>query len=389
MDTSYFLCICSILLITVIAWLKCIPSSRHTTAESIRALLAPPQATLARLLLSRATPNARLVHAFGITSTFVSPHVSVHSDFVGRATAMMNAVSLHTSPHWHDTAVETARMYLPAPASTVAFDDFMRAVTFTVVIVGLLGADPACVSAQEVVTVTRGINDLWQRSKTGEHIPGNELERINRCLERWVPDRERFPYPLDFIIPAYETLWRVVALGFVHAHADERARAAFAAFHENRSLAQFQDTHSDTRPSVDFFMTEVLRVYPPTKHVGRAVPRFPPFLSGVLPECSALRYEMADIETVQRSSVWGDDASAFDPMRHHPGRQLSSHSGDRALLAFGVGPLKCIAQKWAPAAAAVILASILDVVDGDKFAVGRGPSIGGRDGWDGWSIRSI
>ena len=140
--------------------------------------------------------------------------------------------------------------------------------------------------------------------------------------------------------------------------------------------------------SADNFMQEVLRLYPPTRRISRVVSISSfPILSALFPRFFTRSVTIAaDIEALQRDSIWGNSRGEFDPVRHQP--QLCTEQQSNTLLAFGAGKLACVAKNWAPQAAAIITAAFLDQVGhGKGLAVEAGRAIGGRGGWEGWSIR--
>ncbi|OBZ75461.1 hypothetical protein A0H81_04927 [Grifola frondosa] len=343
--------------------------SQLTTLLDIHELLAPAGTSLFSQLEARAAPNVRLVRAFDIHNTFTSADPSIHAVFVKKTKSLISPPS-NNSFDWlrfSHVAVDAISAYLPnAMLAPVAFDTVMRTVTLRTILVGLLGVDPSEVDIDfpAVDFVTRGINELWRLSKTTSALPPNLLSEVNEHLRHWVSD---VPNPLEFIIPAYETMWRVVALTVALTHSDAKTRENFRDYLEQPFLERFRHfPHSG--PSVEAIIQEILRLYPPTRHISRTiaeipVPSVPSFLG-----CRFSRTvtKVADIETIQRdASVWGAFPHVFDPMRHHPER--------------------CVAQHWAPQAAAIIAAAIL----GRELEIVEGEKLGGREGWEGWTIRDI
>lgn len=370
--------------------------ARHaTTVPDIHAVLAPPNATLPELLHARAIPNARLIRAFNIHSTFVSSDPGVHTVFHNHSASLVTAATRRGWPQLRTTAGAAVQSFLPDTA--IDFATYIQAVTFCVVIVGLLGVDvdAAALDHNHVIFVTHRITDLWRRSKLSDPIPPRLLEELNSHIRHLIPDYETFPNPLEFVIPAWETLWRVVAIAVAKAYHDEHARLALEDFHDNPTPEQFREYKSvENGPSVESVVVETMRLFPPTKHITRAVihrPRIPGFVPTIIGRvlrsltAPTVLYEVADIDAIQRSSIWGLSADSFDPMRHHPSRSCDGQK--QTLLAFGYGQLGCVASKWAPMAAAVIVAAVLDRIDQTNYEVIRGDSIGGREGWDGWLIR--
>ncbi|KAG1756867.1 uncharacterized protein EDB91DRAFT_40164 [Suillus paluster] len=365
----------------VIAKALVTPRTRvHTSVQAIRALLSPPDLPISALLRARSIPNQRLVKALGISSTFVSSDPHVHDDFTHEAKALITAVSARDG--WSrvaDVAEACVNRFLDT-AESLDYATFAQSVTLSVVLAGLLGTDIEDLAPADVAFVTQAINDRWAQSKSSSALPTEVLDRINHHITRWVPDRTN---PLNLIIPAYETMWRVAAIAVVYSNRDCLLREAFLSYNENPTDDQFRALTNEgtgARPSVEAVVSEVLRLYPPTRHITRSVdvPWWKrPFVPSI---------EVADVEEAHKSILYGSDPESFNPMRFH-----ASHSGARRdqLYAFGHGKLKCVAASWAPPAAAVITAKIMAKLDDVTFTLKEGPCIGKRVGWEGWSIERI
>jgi len=257
----------------------------------------------------------------------------------------------------------------------------VQVITMRLVVCSFLGGDIPQDADKDVIFVVGGINELWASSKMPgpTHRQTEVLERLNGHLLQWLPTYER---PLDFIIPAYETMWRVVAVTVARAGHDHGARAAFSAYIDSPTECQYKHFNNGG-PSVEYFLCEVLRLHPPSRRLSRATPpKFPGF-----PTWGRASDEAADLEALHRDThIWGQQGHIFDPMRFHPTRL--SHKQHHALIPFGYGPLRCIAFKEAPRFAAIVAASISNVIDEPhtRYRLVRGEKLGGRDGWEGWSI---
>ncbi|PCH38537.1 hypothetical protein WOLCODRAFT_65482 [Wolfiporia cocos MD-104 SS10] len=360
-----------------------------SSSNEIRNLLDPPT-PLAEQLTARATSNARLMRAFSIHSTFVHGDIDTHTTFTKAAVEL---ISRHRLPWtlFADIASNVVDAHLHR-LSSVAFDTFISRITLHVVIVGLLQLEPSFykIDPDDLDVVAGNINRLWTMSKTTTEIPSHMLAEVNVRLHRWLPT---YSNPIEFVIPVYETLWRVIAVTVALNHNRSDVRAVFAAFLSQPDSRRYHYI-PDGDPSVEVVMQEVLRLYPPTRRISRTYTASDfnlKYLPSFLAQCMTRTItQVADIEALQRDSVWGVDVNDYDPMRHLP--QRCGEAQRRTLLAFGAGKLTCVAKTWAPHAAAVIVATILDRVgDGDKteFEVVAGGGIGGRSGWDGWRIQRV
>ncbi|KDQ59798.1 hypothetical protein JAAARDRAFT_127208 [Jaapia argillacea MUCL 33604] len=373
------------------------PPTTVTALNEIREILAPSKraVSLSVLLQSRAIPNQRLRRAFHINNTFVSADPHVHSRFVADARRLLSEFSSRESERrWSEFREVTSHLvnsYLRGP--TIPYDVFAQTITFGVIVVTLLDAEVSELEFESVAIVTKAINDLWCLSKTAAEgdVTHTLLLDINTHLHRWIP---KYDNPLEFILPAFETLWRVVAAALPHVYADpDITGRAFADFFDNPVEAQFECFLND-RPSVRAVMQETLRLYPPTKRIKRSIKRFaltpivPTFVRNTFPNFFD-KTVVADVESLQRSDVW-DASHTFDPMRHSEGRVTAE--SQRTLLGFGYGRLACIGRTWAPRAAALIVAAILeglDSVNGERYVLIRGDEMGGREGWKGWEFRLV
>ncbi|KAF7359091.1 hypothetical protein MSAN_01250200 [Mycena sanguinolenta] len=295
----------------------------HNTHQSIRGLLDPPGLSLDTLLRSRASPNARLVRAFHLSNTFVSPDPTIHANFLRKTGSLLRAAK----DDWAGfNGVAQQAVELALSDQPTSFDTFVRSATLYTTIVGLLDphVDMTSLASNDVNIVTNLITDLWILSKNPAHIP-----------------EHAYPNPLDFVIPAWETLWRVVAVTLAHI----------------------------TR---HIFKHSLLTTFLPDLIASRIPPR--------------IETHIADIESAQRSALWEFDSSppeAFDAARFMREPKACE------LLTFGAGRLKCAAMNWAPIAAALIVGAILNRADGVAHDIERGERVGERTGWDGWTVRKV
>ncbi|KAF8191660.1 hypothetical protein K438DRAFT_899962 [Mycena galopus ATCC 62051] len=360
----------------------------HRTHSAIRGVLDPPGPSMDTLLRSRASPNLRLTQVFHLTNTFVSADLTIHADFLRKSRSLLRSAK-RDWPRFNGIALQAAEMTLsdlPTP-----FHVIVRSITLRTIIVGLLDShtDMASLESNDVNIVTNLITDLWILSKKPAPIPEHLLDMLNHHLRRLIPDQTAYPNPLDFVIPTWETLWRLVAMTLAHVHTDVGACRAFLDLNDNPDQAQFCAPKLDgTSPSVENYMSESLRLHPPVRHITRhtfseypLTMFFPQFL--IPPR---IQTHIADIESAQRSALWESDSSppeAFDAARFLREPRACD------VLAFGAGPLKCAAMNWAPMAAAVIVGAILNRVDGITYYIVRGERVGGRTGWDGWMVRKV
>ena len=351
----------------------------------IFALLDPPGSPIPDLLVARARPNSRLVDAFGLQNTFVSGDSVVRKRFLTLANEILrkHAQNFAAFPdRVHDVVAGSAlRLRSLSRHSSIPFATFIRVVTLRVVVGSLLGGNIPEDSDKETIFVVETINKLWTLSKKSRAAPATLLESLNTYLHEWMP--ERYERPLDFVIPAYETMWRVVAVTVARAINDRDACAAFSAYLKSPTQDQFM-RFEDARPSVEAFICEVLRLHPPSRGLARAAPSRFQFSSLWAPTTTLV----ADIEALHKdTSIWGSGAGVFDPMRFHESRL--SYDQKKAFIPFSYGPLRCIASKEAPRLAAIVAAVVLEIISASdaQYLLVCGEKIGRREGWDGWTIQ--
>ncbi|KAG6852705.1 hypothetical protein C0991_009690 [Blastosporella zonata] len=367
----------------------------HQTLSRLLHLLSPPNGNNLDLLASRAIPNLRLIKAFALTNTFVSPDMVVHTVFVGRATSLLKAAAERGWTHFQSIAIDAIHHALPT-VGEVKFDVFVQDVTMRVALVALLDIDVPVgeLNSEDIRAVTTLITLLWSLSKKPDPIPADLLPRLNHHLRRLIPDEEAYPNPLDFVIPVWETLWRVVATCVAYAHSCPRSKGVFSNLHNSPTITQFRSAN-DIQPSAEWFVTEVIRLHPPSKRIARAhIVRpfvgFLPLADGLVTKLfrPRIQHEFADIASVLKStSIWGPDAELFEPIRFHSDR-VTQEQEKIKLLPFGYGRYKCVAATWAPMAAGIVCSAILDHLPSERsnYRLIQGESIGGRDGWGGWSV---
>ncbi|KAJ7611773.1 hypothetical protein FB45DRAFT_316828 [Roridomyces roridus] len=353
----------------------------HQTVANVRLLLDPPDVSKEALLRSRALPNARLRAAFQLTNTFVSGDAAIHSEFVHKSLTLLRAAKQDWGRFLYvvDRAVNLA-----LPQSSVQFQTFIRAVTLRAIIVGVLAPDTdiTALAANDIDVVAELITELWIRSKDAGHIPKDLLFSLNMHLRNLIPNHILYPNPLDFIIPTWETLWRVVAVTVAHVYRDEEALCVFRDLRARPTIEQFRASGLAGRsPVVEDYINESLRLFPPVRHIKRRSSLLPRAAAAFLSSGSQTE-DVADIERAQRTASWGSQPEMYEPMRFVRDPQLA-----KQILAFGCGPLMCKAANWAPMAAGLIVAGVVSGVDGMDYRVVRGKPIGGgREGWDGWKV---
>ncbi|KAI0975323.1 cytochrome P450 [Xylaria arbuscula] len=293
----------------------------------------------------RAKANARLVTAFHLDNSFTTSDVRVHIDFVKKA---KHAIHLVGTDDWVKLSAITQKtldLYLKRFNNDghryVALASLVRVVSFSVVLHILFGIDPSDIDLIEAREATKAINRLWIQSKGNlRHLLSYEQKVLDDALKILLPNE--FPcdnrnHPLNLIMPAYETLWRVVLLTFVEiAYHNTDSQTAEELQEAVRNLPQCFCKGSDAEMRALAIGKEGLRLYPPTKRIYRAEPD--------------VRHSniAADVEFWQRNPEIWSDALNFEPARFYywhdedaadPSRERLLKS--QSYFPFGVGRHMC------------------------------------------------
>ncbi|KAI0599060.1 hypothetical protein F4775DRAFT_138160 [Biscogniauxia sp. FL1348] len=321
------------------------PPSDLDMNRSIADFSAFGQPTLSARLELRALPNARLVMAFGIVNSFTTTNRKIHTDFLKRANRVIRKMDDERwaeLPQLAESVLDSTIAYLKTDQPHVPLAVLVRVSNFVLVLSVLFDIDPRAVDLRDAQTAAESINRLWLQSKSTQVAAEPEPEPEDRtllcgALERLLPDQ--FPceapehHPVNLIIPAFETLWRVVLLTFV--------AATSAAGVDAETTAQLADAAADIHSCFHStgerkamalsFAKEGLRLYPPTKRIKRG------FVDNTSNTVGVME---ADVEKCHRDgAIWGADVLRFRPSRFHPAA-LTRHMR-RAYMPFGVGKHQC------------------------------------------------
>ncbi|KAK6823555.1 hypothetical protein PG989_000368 [Apiospora arundinis] len=318
--------------------------------------------TLGERLLLRALPNRRLTAAFGINNAFTTTDPRVYKNFIPYATHVINRVNAdneewrqltslgqdtlwrHLSDLGHKPWDQHQQLHL---ASTV------RILCF-VVILHFLFPGAQNIDLQAARDVTEDINRHWVQSKNAlDPVSKREQDRLVARIRQMLPTTEKgHSYtnfeeqtnPLEIILPAYETLWRVVLLTYVHlafrgiSSDGPRVKTESLAREILAGLTTHLGTGTEEESTILMISKEALRLYPPTKRIHRATP-------SALHTASSTPKPIivaADIESLHRDSfIWGHNAHDFFLPRMSQG--LTQHQKD-AYMPFGLAPHLCPAS---------------------------------------------
>ncbi|KAI0383596.1 hypothetical protein F5Y04DRAFT_250558 [Hypomontagnella monticulosa] len=175
-------------------------------------------------LQARALPNERLVKAFGIENSFTTFDKVIHSKFLKRSRNVMQG--MNSEQQWVSffaaarIALQRTLFDLNRPIDSQPLASITRSFVFVAILHRFFGVDPVVVNIDDALQATDSINHLWMESKTSQPNLHEHQERLEAALKRLLP--KHFPcepecHPLNTIIPAYETMWRVVLLTYISA----------------------------------------------------------------------------------------------------------------------------------------------------------------------------
>lgn len=294
---------------------------------------------------ARSIPNERLVKAFGISNCFTTSDKTVCQDFRDTVATQLNM----SEGRWQEIAIfvkQTARQEAErAVDGKISLFDLAQVLAMTMAKKVFWDMDDRSDNARKTtLALAREINKQWLNSK-GAFDPGSEpfwsfanQHELKAALHDAFPDWYGNPHenPLNFILPGYETIWRVVLRCYVELTAREHRdaafwRAQFAAFSKQAILEQLRRPGA-AGVTAEMISKEILRLYPPTRRVYRH------FATE-----AAIYNASADIETMHRDpAVWRDDPLIFRPDRWVCVDQAKE---DEIWLAFGTAPFRCPAKK--------------------------------------------
>ncbi|KAI9781100.1 MAG: hypothetical protein M1816_002571 [Peltula sp. TS41687] len=334
---------------------------------------------------SRSRPNRRLRSVFGVDNSFTTLSDEYCQEFRNAAEQKLNL----STDTWKETAEQAQRLTQEQVGSRtrIGLVKLVQVSSLRIILRVVFGPDSMRPADEETIgIIAEEINRLWLESK-GEREVDDSLfvdeGRLPRAISTIIRDDSRnswityivptyrtfkrsterlLPHalhgilpnieatsranPLNLILPAYETLWRVVLRCFIEvvfrneAHETEW-RIAFRQFLAAPTMNTFRDTTlTPSGMSIECIVNEALRLYPPTRRIYREF-QFP---DKEEPEIVA-----ADLEACQRNeSIWGPDSLEFNPARwKNIKRHTTEDKGSYpyvAFMPFGVKRFLCPAN---------------------------------------------
>jgi len=320
-------------------------------------------------LESRAIPNQRLVRAFGIDNAFTTTDREYYREFRRRVELLLK-INDERWTHLAHTAMELARSGLQACTTEhdrmeILLVPFVQRMVLKFSMHVLFSVPVDKLDDDDVATIAEKINSLWMSSKSAKPTKSmrSDQKELRAALQKIFPraGKTARENPLNLILPAYETMWRVVLRCFLevacrpHNHQNTPVfRQILARFLAEPHRARFGTTTPEAGGlSAAFIVDEALRLYPPTRRIYRQQS-----FAGLRPVLVA-----ADIEHLHRDPrTWGEQSSSFDPSRWID----VSDECRRAFLPFGSKPFTCPAKgDTGPRMIGVLVAALLAVFGAD------------------------
>ena len=218
----------------------------------------------------------------------------------------------------------------------------------------LFDFDPLQLDDQPILEIAQSINFLWTESKSTKYPTNAGQECLRKALGFILPgvDSNAGQNPLNLILPAYESMWRVALFCFIEVIFRQGARMEWTQilvdFLADPTKARFEERGPCPNvPSTADIVNEALRLYPPTKRVYRKF-----HLAGKKgPEIVA-----ANIEACHRiPAIWGNDSLIFRPSRW----SKIGNEARNAFVPFGGSTFVCPAkQDFGPRMIGVIVAAL-------------------------------
>lgn len=318
-------------------------------------------------LASRAHPNERLIRAFNIDNAFTTFEDAYGKEF--RTTARDSI----KNPDWNNVvskSMTAASKYIKSPGEatqTIDLGALVRSVSLQVTLYVFFGLDPEKIDSTDIEDITSSINDLWVQSKGSGEPKQSTKSTLDRALISVFPEMRPNPRenPLNLILPAYETLWRVVLSCLIEIAFRPGAEPGWISelqwFHDQVSKEKFDKLTSEIHAgpaSVASIVNEALRLYPSTKSVYRQFK---------MDNRDREEIVVAGIEGCHRKiEVWGQNAESFVPSRWNN----IGDAAKQAFMPFGRAPFLCPAKSdYGPMIIALLVGTLSSTLSPENWSL--------------------
>ncbi|KAG8624604.1 hypothetical protein KVT40_007671 [Elsinoe batatas] len=335
---------------------------------------------------SRAITNERLITAFGIGNCFVVDQKKICEEFRKKA----NEAVKKTDIEWAalgETLKSSLAGFIQADrievgekygSFQVAVVPKVQALCLKIVLVAFqdaMGLALVDMDDDFFYNLADEINQQWIASKDNTNVDEwsyQANDRLRNLVARLLPTSDTEPTipqntPLNFILPGYETLWRVVLRCYLevsfrpnrddrHAICQAAWRKSVVAFAEDPTPANLERIQLGV--SAAMVAKEALRIYPPTRRIYRHFRNNDQDIVAAA-DIEALHRQMKFDVDGQASSVWGLEPMAFNPCRWD---EITAEIENENFLAFGAKPFVCPAKKGSGGAMSFGVAMVALVV---------------------------
>ena len=276
-------------------------------------------------------------------------------------------------------ALELVQNYLkkkPGRFASFELERLVQSVSLKIALHILHSLDPLDLHDTAINMMAFSINELWHLSKNQASINDgpqavelkSELQKALATLSpSFPPESDPKANPLNYILPAYETLWRVIFFCFIEVNfrqSDFTTNAVGWRDKLKESITEKEPEsfdgdvapNSEQQVTVENIVDEALRLYTPTRRIHREY-RFQP---GSKSERVA-----ADIERMHRNP----DIFGMEPLQFNPSRWQSLGSEAReAFMPRGNKPFLCPAKKeFGPKIIGILVAALVTHISPDEW----------------------
>lgn len=313
-------------------------------AKCERIIKADERGDLSRYA-ARAIPNHHLELAFHVNNCFTAKKADRCATFRAHVLKLLQPAASEDKKYWPDlvrTARRVAISELSGPGNEVNLFDAVQMTAmktmFRVLFPELLETTS---KDQHIRTLAKEVNQQWLASKgklVPDVTPGWEFEQqgslkaaAEAIFGKW--DEGNLENPFNKILPGYETMWRVVLRCIIELmsarHPIHKAawKELLNKFIQTPTRDQLEEKN-DKGLTAEHVSFEVLRLYPPTRHVAR--------------ESGGQGILTADIEKLHHTApVWNPDPKTFRSERW----TTLSGMNTKGFMPFACDPFICPAKQ--------------------------------------------